>query len=609
MSPTPKKKKSGGQTVFTWFAVIVLVVALMIKTNLSEPENTDPPYWNTTESGNLYNPDESTDSTPAASSSGTEAGPAGTSTPSENQTPAPPRLPSIPDALQDHLFLNTRGFGHCNTLTGDVLLTVIFVNDPDSTWTEALIQAEKDRQAAAVNAMLSQAGNYGASVTFRFNYLEATVEEGFVKTDYTDWANDVLSTAGLSGLLDSGKLLKDRFGAEQVPVIFMSNKPGRSFAVSFSGNSTGLEHAILYKETDAFSHELLHMFGSKDLYEDLVVETATGYFSESIMISSSCETVDSLTAYLIGWTDTADDNALHFLEDTASITKDQLDALKDPVLNGYGTLSLPGGTYTGEIYEGVAHGEGKMVWDNGSTYEGTFDNGSTTGYGTMTWASGTVYTGDMLKGSQHGEGTATYPDGGIYTGHWEHGKRQGQGTYTYPSGSVYVGQWADSERNGNGFMTYDNGNTYEGNWLNGKPSGEGTYTFQDGGTYVGTFADGMFSGQGTFTYTGGDSYTGQWSNGKRHGQGTYHFINGSVYIGQWVEGNRTGQGTMTYSNGAVYTGSWQNNAQHGEGTMTYANGDTYTGGWANGKRHGQGTYTFANGSKKTGSWDSDTFVG
>ncbi len=64
-----------------------------------------------------------------------------------------------------------------------------------------------------------------------------------------------------------------------------------------------------------------------------------------------------------------------------------------------------------------------------------------TGEGTITFdtlGEGTAtYTGQLVNGLMHGQGTATYADGSRYEGGWKDDKKHGQGTATYPDGSGY----------------------------------------------------------------------------------------------------------------------------------------------------------------------------
>ena len=65
------------------------------------------------------------------------------------------------------------------------------------------------------------------------------------------------------------------------------------------------------------AHELLHQFGAIDFYFPREIEAiAKKYIGDSIMCNSSVDTVDDLTAYLVGWKDTVSENSYLFLKET-----------------------------------------------------------------------------------------------------------------------------------------------------------------------------------------------------------------------------------------------------------------------------------------------------
>lgn len=85
---------------------------------------------------------------------------------------------------------------------------------------------------------------------------------------------------------------------------------------------------------------------------------------------------------------------------------------------GEETIPLLGGTYTGPLKDGLAHGEGRWVHPDGRAYVGNFINGRIEGYGTMIFPRGERYVGFLKDGKAHGEGTMIHPDGRTASGIW-----------------------------------------------------------------------------------------------------------------------------------------------------------------------------------------------
>ena len=85
---------------------------------------------------------------------------------------------------------------------------------------------------------------------------------------------------------------------------------------------------------------------------------------------------------------------------------------------------------------------------------------------TIDWMNGT-YTGEVSNGVPHGQGIWTHPDGDKYVGEWKDNKPNGQGTFTYADGGKYVGEFKDGKINGQGTLTTPDGSAYVGEWKDG----------------------------------------------------------------------------------------------------------------------------------------------
>ena len=481
------KKKFSFWKLLIW--IVVIVVALQIYTE-----------------GDLFSGvlDDSGISTPTGATDPTTP-----SVPSQAD-----RLPNIPEELWDHVYLKTKAQGPCKAFTGNVTMLVVFVNDPDTLWSQAEIEAEKQQIGQIVSRISQDAQACGADLNLTAQYEIATADIPLVRDDWMQWAKNALQNLAL---VESGTAIAAEYEAyyhaDAVPIVFMTNQSGRSLAQCYASGSTFFEGALLYKNSSALYHEICHVFGAKDFYfPDEVQALADTYLLGSIMSDSAEDTVDSLTAYLIGWTDSLPTEAMEFLQQTAYLTPEYLAEQKEiDSYTGYvENFVLGSGVYTGYLVDGVRHGQGIYTTDDGTVLEGNFIDGQLWGQGSTCWADGTKYVGN-----------------------YENGIRNGEGTMYYPNGSVYVGQWLEGSRYGYGRLTFEGGTYCEGNWIDGSLNGQGSYVWASGDRYDGAFKDGKRNGYGIYYFASGGRFEGNWLNGDRHGYGTYYFADGSTQSGTW----------------------------------------------------------------------------
>jgi len=178
---------------------------------------------------------------------------------------------------------------------------------------------------------------------------------------------------------------------------------------------------------------------------------------------------------------------------------------------GAETIKYGDGSYTGEVKNGVPHGQGAYTWASGAKYFGEWKAGKQHGHGTLTSPAGDKYVGEFKDGNQHGRGTYTWSDGQKYVGTFKDGMEHGQGTRTWPDGEIYVGEHKDGKANGIGSLTSASGVRYDGRWKDDKFNGQGTLTSPDGEKYVGEFKDGV-KWSGTLYNNG--TVKGTYKNGK-----------------------------------------------------------------------------------------------
>lgn len=405
------------------------------------------------------------------------------------------RLPNMPHKYDDHIYLGYRSRGASKSFTGDIAITVVFVDDAKAKWSDADRATFKKTQDEEIEKLLKDAEGYGAELDITMNYLNSKSDDIVQYGDYKDWVKETINELDWPKENKISKMLKNKYGAKEAPVVFAVNYTGRSFAVQ-GGDTNSFEYVVLFKEHKSICHELYHVFGARDYYyPESVKAIGEKYFPDSTMLKSGEIVTDSLTAYLIGWTDTPSKEALAFLDETKHITQKSIsEEQKKETITGYGTTRIGEGTYTGYLTAGLANGKGKIVWDSGNVYEGDWVNGHISGKGTMIWKeSGDTYTGDWLNGKRHGKGKFVWKSGNVYEGDWVNSKREGKGKLVWKNGDSYEGDWKDDVATGKGTLIWKkNGTSYTGDWVNWKKHGYGVYTYRDGTTLTGNWQNDKF---------------------------------------------------------------------------------------------------------------------
>ena len=130
-----------------------------------------------------------------------------------------------------------------------------------------------------------------------------------------------------------------------------------------------------------------------------------------------------------------------------------------------------------------------------------------------------LYTGEMINGLRHGKGVQIWDDGAKYDGEWKFDKANGYGTFFHTDGDIYQGQWANDRANGEGTYINSDGATYQGQWRDDIQEGYGVEVWSDGSSYKGYYVDGKKEGFGIYNWNDGSKYEGEWKDNKKHGQG------------------------------------------------------------------------------------------
>lgn len=238
------------------------------------------------------------------------------------------RHEEIQRIYKNHCLTAHRDMGGVRQLVGSVDVIVFFVSDSRSSWTDQAKKQYRAVQKAAMQTILSAARMQGVSLQIRNAYVDAYVPTNCTRDNYAVWSKTIISKYG-SPDIPAYQLKHEAVKqCTEAPIIFVFNKPFRSCAVTVDwATRMHGEMSIISSQYSAYTiiHELLHQFGAVDLYYPKELHRLVqriGY--KSVMGTYGNTKIDSLTAYLIGWTDEIDASAALILEKTKHFTREYL---------------------------------------------------------------------------------------------------------------------------------------------------------------------------------------------------------------------------------------------------------------------------------------------
>jgi len=225
-------------------------------------------------------------------------------------------------------------------------------------------------------------------------------------------------------------------------------------------------------------------------------------------------------------------------------------AMRGRSLHGKGELVAKAFTYEGEFEEGLKHGEGAFVWENGDRYQGHFAKDLPDGRGKYQFSNGDAYEGEVKMGVVAGRGTYVTKTGDVFEGSFANGKPQGVGVYRFANGDRYEGEIDQGTLHGRGVYHSKNGDRVEAPFVNGKAQGVGVYRFANGDRYEGELQGGALTGQGSYFYISGMKYEGEMRLGQPTGRGVFWFVDGTRFEGVFENGLARARGEIIKQDGS-----------------------------------------------------------
>lgn len=231
------------------------------------------------------------------------------------------------DQIQMGEYPPSYGLGSAKYLEGTNLLYSLFVDTPDSSWTQEEKENTLKMVGLATEYIEDAAAEYQKEAEFIYDWQEnddliGQAEVDFSirdEVDFTDDLNRALVTWKKE--IVSYEDYMEAYQVDGMAMLVFVNNPGTSYTIVFDGMDSQKESVILFAQEPlaVYAHEIMHLFGARDLYRgadytrEVTDYIASAYPTEimyTVLGSDGSKYYDKIvnevspiTAYHLGWID------------------------------------------------------------------------------------------------------------------------------------------------------------------------------------------------------------------------------------------------------------------------------------------------------------------
>jgi len=172
-----------------------------------------------------------------------------------------------------------------------------------------------------------------------------------------------------------------------------------------------------------------------------------------------------------------------------SVECDQSGSDEQPArTNSISGLRYREGAYSGEVINGLPHGQGTWSHAHFGKYVGKFVNGKMHGAGVHFFHEGGYLVGEWRVGNLHGQSVMSLPDGTKEIALYNNGEKY-QTMLVLPDGSVFFGESRGDSIDGQGTFVETDGSLTIGEWKFDKAWN--AIVYDASGTFAGSYKDGV----------------------------------------------------------------------------------------------------------------------